>query len=71
MIFAYLTPDTFIPISSAGAMIFGGLLAFWPKVKLVTAKTWRVITRQPSPPAPPAAATETGPVENVESPPGV
>jgi hypothetical protein len=76
MIFAYLTPDTFVPIAGAWAMIAGGLLAFWPKVKIVTGKTWRAITGRPNPPAPAAdpSATPTTGAESpgqYESPPGI
>ena len=61
MVFAYIGPDTVVPVSSALAVATGAVLAFWPRVKSVAGRGLALITgrKQPSPPeqAQPAEST--------------
>jgi hypothetical protein len=63
MILAYIGPETFVPVSSAGAAILGMVLAFWPRVKLTAGRIYGAVTgRQPAPaPTPAPTANEPEP----------
>lgn len=59
MIFAYLTPETFLPIQWGAAVIGGGILTFWPFVKRFPKRMWRKITGRTEAPPPPASTEAT------------
>jgi hypothetical protein len=46
MVLAYIGPDVFLPLLSAGAAVVGALLVFWQRSVAMARAAWRFVFRR-------------------------